>query len=95
MITLTCADVYFWSESSGLAFGMSQSPAPMTEGSYIIEGRSLEAVVTAMTVVDGEITHELGVIRAVGATLTPAQVEALRARAGIQRIYGNGSIEVA
>jgi len=79
----------------GLAFGMSQAPQPVTESSYIIQGSSLADVRALVVRQGGEITHELGVIRAVGATLTPAQVKALRAHAGIQRVYDNGAVEVA
>ena len=58
-------------------------------------GPSLETATNAVQIVDGEITHELGVIDAVAAELTARQLEALRRTAGILRIYGNGTIETA
>jgi hypothetical protein len=63
--------------------------------SYIVQGKSADSVAAIVQSVGGDITHELGVIRAVGATLTPAQAEALRLHSDVQRLYGNGSIEVA
>jgi serine protease AprX len=66
-----------------------------TVNSYIVQGQSMEAAATAVRSLDGEITHELGVIRAVAAELTLAQVAALRAADGIRRIYDNGSVETA
>ena len=50
---------------ASVTLGMSQ--APTATNSFIIQGSSLEAVKSAVLAVDGEITHELGVIRAVAA----------------------------
>jgi hypothetical protein len=59
--------------------------------SYIVQGKSADSVAAIVQSVGGDITHELGVIRAVGATLTPAQAEALRLHSDVQRLYGNAS----
>ncbi|MCP4201179.1 MAG: hypothetical protein GY769_04515, partial [bacterium] len=45
--------------------------------SYIVSGPELEHVIAAVQGVGGEITHELGIINAVGARLTAAQKAAL------------------
>ncbi len=46
--------------------------------SYIIQGANLASVKAAVLAAGGEITHELGIIRAVGAQLSAAQLESLR-----------------
>ena len=62
--------------------------------SYIVQAKDLMTATNAVRSVGGEITHELGVIRAVGANLTQSQVESLRAMAGL-RIHDNSSLEVS
>ena len=71
--------------------GMKQDVA----ASYIVQGESLAAVKQLVEEEGGEITHELGVIRAVAAMLTTAEVEALRGHAAIRAIHENGSVETA
>jgi serine protease AprX len=78
----------------GLAFGISQAPAPTTS-SYIVQGNSIADVKALVSAQGGEITHELGVIAAVAANLTAAQLTELRADDAIRRIYDNGAVEVA
>jgi serine protease AprX len=78
----------------GFAFGMSQAPAPAAESSYIVQGSSLEAVTEAVLAVEGEITHELGIINAVAATLTESEREALEER-GDLKITEDGSVKTA
>ena len=51
--------------------------------SVIVQARDLETAVEAVRSVGGEITHELGVIRSVGANLTGEQLEALGGIAGL------------
>ncbi len=74
---------------------VAPSAAATPSLSYIVQGRSLETVTSAVLAVDGEITHELGVIRAVTANLTPAQLETIRNDPGVRRIYGNTGVETA
>ena len=47
--------------------------------SYIVQAQSLAMARTSVQQVGGTITHELGIIEAVGAQLTVAQADALRA----------------
>ena len=63
--------------------------------SFIVQGSSLADAKALVVGQGGEITHELGVIRAVAADLTPAQVAQLRDADGIRRVYDNGTIETA
>jgi hypothetical protein len=72
-----------------------EAPAPETTSSFIVQGESLTSVTAIVRSVGGDITHELGVIRSVGAMLTAAEAASLRTHADIRRVYGNGSIEVA
>jgi hypothetical protein len=54
---------------------------------FIIQGQDMESVTQAVLRVGGEITHELGIINAVGAELTAEQKSALEASSGVNRIY--------
>jgi serine protease AprX len=76
------------------AFGMSQVPQPTTATSHIIQGPSLEAVTSAVLAIDGEITHELGIIDAVAALVTPEQLDRLNSIDGL-RISTNSAVETA
>ena len=53
----------------------------------LVQGPDLEAVAAAVREVDGVILHELAIIRAVAAELTPEQCEALAGRNAVSRIY--------
>jgi len=80
-----------------LAIGSCASgPAPENADvqSYIVQGRTMDEVVEAVRSVGGVITHELGIIRSVGAELTLAQVEQLRAMDGI-KISDNPKVKLA
>ena len=45
---------------------------------FIVQGSDVETVAALVESVGGVVTHELGIIRAVGATVTPSQLELLR-----------------
>src|SRR5512147_1803410 len=70
------------------------SPPPPPE-ILIVEGRDLASAAGAVRDVGGRIVHELGIIDAVAAELTPAQIAQLRGRKDISRIHQNRSIKVA
>ena len=55
-----------------------------TRSSFIVQADSLDKAFRAVQGLDAEITHKLQIINAVGANLTPSQVEALRATEGIR-----------
>jgi serine protease AprX len=52
--------------------------------SYIVQAGSLAEAKAAVTKAGGRITHELGIINGVAATLSPAQAETLRAVTGLE-----------
>ena len=54
------------------------TPAEDPTTSVIVQAADLETAAEAVRSAGGEITHELGVIRAVGAVLTKSQVEGLQ-----------------
>jgi serine protease AprX len=60
----------------------------------IVQGQDMAAAAVAVRTVGGTITHKLGIINAVGAHLTPAQLEAIRQFDGV-RLYGNHLVHVA
>ena len=62
--------------------------------SYIVQAADLETAADAVRAVGGEITHELGVIKAVGADLTLGQLRRLEAQEGIV-LYENQGVQVS
>jgi len=68
--------------------------APQT-ASYIIQADSLETAVELVRQVGGKVSDELGIIRAVGAVLTPRQVEMLRAHGGRVKVFEDGKVSVS
>ena len=67
---------------------------PAVPGSYIVQAEHAEQAAVAVRSVGGEITHELGIIRAVGARLTAAQKAALESRSGVA-VHGNRQVRTA
>ncbi len=63
------------------------SPEPQETRSYIVQADDLEKARNAVANAGGIVTHELGIIRAVGATLTSDQLDAVRRAEGIKRVY--------
>ncbi len=72
-----------------LAIGIPAAarPEPATE-TFIVQASSAAVARTAVEKVGGRVTHELGIINAVGAELTAEQREVLEETAGI-RIHRN------
>jgi len=68
---------------------------PVTTASYIVQGKSVAELRSLVAEFDAEVTHELGVIRAIAADLTDDQVAALRRHESVLRVYGNDPVEVA
>ena len=76
--------------ASILAIGWQGEPA--TTASYIVQGKSVAELRSLVAEFDAEITHELGVIRAIAAELTDDQVAALRRHESVLRVYGNDPV---
>ncbi len=78
----------FWLACSGApppaAAPVAEEPEPAP---FIVQGTDLATVLEAVRKVGGEVTHELAVIRAVGARLTPSQRAELETLDGITRIW--------
>jgi len=70
-------------------------PSRQATETYIVQGASLAGVKTAVESVGGEITHDLSVIRAVGAELNESQVSRLRSHAEQLNVFSNRSIRTA
>ena len=62
---------------------------------FIVQGTDLAAVQLAVEAVGGTVTHELGVIKALGVELTESQTQRLRDNASIRRVYADRTAEVA
>ena len=70
------------------------TPADETTTSVIVKGKDLAAARAAVVSVGGEITHELGIIRSVGAKLTASQLEAIRGIDGL-KLHEDRSVSTA
>ena len=62
---------------------------------FIVQGQDTATVAAAVQAVGGEITHELGIIHAVGAVLTPAQQLQLEHHEAVQRIYADRTLSLS
>lgn len=65
-----------------------------TAAAYIVQGKSVERVSELIAEVGGEVTHELEIIRAVGARLTDGQRDTLAEHPEITRIWRDRQAEV-
>jgi len=63
--------------------------------SVLVQGPDLRTVAAAVRAVGGEITHDLGIINAVGAQLTRRQLQRLEATHGSFQIHTDRAITVA
>ena len=68
---------------------------PETRTSYIVQGASFDAVLAAVGEFDVEVTHELGIIRAVAVNLTEPEADRLRNHPAVRRLYGNNAVAAA
>lgn len=62
---------------------------------YIVQASSVDAAAEAVRSVGGTVTHEIGVIQAVGATLLPPQVELLKRRSDVHRVFLDAAVKVS
>ena len=60
---------------------------------YIVQGTSVPELVTAVERVGGEVTHELGVIQAVGAELTLGQMVWLQAAPQVSTVWADTKVQ--
>jgi serine protease AprX len=87
------------------AAGAAPAPAPEQDvvadahsqvlTGYIVQAAALDVARDAVQAVGGEITHELGVIRAVGARLNESQLAALRQRPDVRGVFADTTVETA
>lgn len=61
----------------------------------LVQGSDTAALAAAVRAVGGEITHELGIINAVGALLSEAQVRQLKANNSTLRIQANSTVGIS
>ncbi len=73
---------------------VEEQPASPKVGSFIVQGTDLATVLEAVRKVGGEVTHELALIRAVGARLTASQRTELEGLEGITRIYEDRAVSI-
>ena len=72
----------------------SERPRDSESGSFIVQGDSLAEISGAIESVGGTVTHELKIIRALGARLTPVQVATLESL-GATRIWADRGLSIA
>ncbi len=61
---------------------------------FIVQGTDLAAVIAAVEEAGAAVTHELKIIRAVGARLTAAQRAALEEHPAVTRIYEDRQVGI-
>ena len=71
------------------------SPVTGSAAPVIVQGRDLASAVAAVREAGGEITHELGIIQAVGARLTAEQRAELAASDDVTQLYDDRAVRVA
>ncbi len=62
--------------------------------SFIVQGRDVATAAEAVRAAGGEVTHELRIIDAVGARLTPAQIAVLEQHEAVTRIYQDREVGI-
>ena len=72
---------------TALIADLNDPPPSQKAGSYIVQASSLNHARVAVIDAGGLITHELGIINAVGAELTDTQLEFVRDTEGVRRVY--------
>ena len=65
---------FLWTASPPLTAEVDQVRQPAR---VIIQGGNVATILTAVRAVGGQVTHELGMIKGIGARLTPAQIRQL------------------
>jgi serine protease AprX len=63
--------------------------------SLILQGPSAEAAAAAVRAAGGTVTHDLSIIRAVAADVTPAQLSAALRQGGVTRVFPNAEVKTA
>ena len=72
---------------------LALSPGKATQA-YIVQGHDLVSLQNAVEAVGGEVTHKLGIINAVGARLSDAELRALKQRQEVRRVYADSAVEI-
>ena len=62
---------------------------------YIVQAASVEAAAEAVEAVGGEVTRTIGTMQAVGAELLPAQVELLKRRTEVRRVFEDTAVKTS
>jgi subtilisin family serine protease len=91
LVTLSIAG-FLWSASPELP---TQTHKGTQTTRVIVQGDTTAAASAAVTAVGGEVTHELGIIKGVGARMTPTQLRRLERRHGTLRIQADRTTNVS
>ena len=74
---------------------LNHSEVQQTAGSYIVQAADIDQAKTAVIETGGQITHELEIIHAVGATLTNDQLQTIRTRGEVKRVYEDRAVSTS
>ena len=80
---------------SALGLVLSTSAGPVSGEAFIVEGTGVAAARDAVTLAGGEVTHELAIIDAVTAVLTPSQRDVVRRNPAVRSVFADASVELA
>ncbi len=90
LLSLTC-----WAEPRVYEMDLPSIDATEEAAGYIIQANSVEAAAEAVKAVGGEVSYEISTIQAVGASLLPVQVELLKRRSDIHRVFEDTVIQTS
>lgn len=62
---------------------------------YIVQAANVDVAAEAVESVGGTVTHEIGTIQAVRATLLPPQVELLKRRRDVRRVFEDTTVNIS
>ena len=84
-----------WAEPRVYEVDLPSLDATEEAAGYIIQANSVEAAADAVQSVGGEVSYEISTIQAVGASLLPAQVELLKRRSTVHRVFADTMIQTS
>jgi serine protease AprX len=79
----------------GSPVGSRREAVPAPAASLILQGRTGEEAAAAVRAAGGTVTHDLSLIRAVAADLTPAQLARALRQGAITRVFPNEEVKTA
>lgn len=84
-----------WLVALVLAIAPTAGAQGQSQVRVIVQGANAEAAAAAVEKAGGTVTHRLGIIKAVGAEMTPSQIRSLRQSDGVTRVYADNEAKTS